>query len=60
MHFKNNTYQENLKLKCNFTLIEKSISEFIKYYTDRELNSISIEDNGEVKIVYSDIIIVRN
>lgn len=57
---KNNNYEENLKLKCNFKLIEKAVLEFIEYYSCRQLNTVCFEDNGEIKFVYSDIIVVED
>lgn len=57
---KNNNYEDSLKLKCNFILIEKAVFEFIKYYSNRQLNTVSFVHEGKIKIVYSDIIIVEN
>ena len=53
-------YDESMKLKANFALLESKIKSYIHYYENRPLNELSITDGGKEYEVYSDIIVVRN
>lgn len=52
-------YNESLKLKANFQLLNEKIRNFVMYYSNRDLHTIEIEDFGNVYEVYSDIILIK-